>query len=108
MSGYNVVVADKWDKSVGVEMCSEGVYYSAPVEFGSINSNGVIYDVKVLYPKYNKAENAYIILTRRESLEIAGAEKILAISILYMNNKNARKRCFIMLSGVLAFQLIPL
>ena len=75
MSGYNVVVADKWDKSVDVEMCSEGVYYSAPVELGSINSNGVIYDVKVLYPKYNKAENPYVIFTRRKSLEIAGDEK---------------------------------
>ena len=74
MYGYNVVVTDKWDKSVDVEMCSEGVCYSAPVEFGSINPNGVIYDVKVLYPKYNKAENPYVILTRRESLEIAGAE----------------------------------
>lgn len=83
--GYDVVVADKWDKSVGVEMCNDGIFYHDPVELGTIKSNGAVYDVKVLYPEYQKGVNPYVILTRRESLEFAGAEKITEKYTRYSN-----------------------
>ncbi|WP_295069229.1 glycoside hydrolase family 11 protein [Ruminococcus sp.] len=71
---YNILIADKWDKEIGTEIIN--FLARDVIELGTIESEGVVYNVKEYYPEEAIRICPYIILTRAESLKPSEAEDI--------------------------------
>ena len=71
---YNILIADKWDKEIGTEI----IDFPARdvIELGTIESDGVVYNVKEYYPEAAARITPYIIVSRAESLAPSEAEDI--------------------------------
>ena len=71
---YNILIADKWDKEIGTEI----IDFPARdvIELGTIESDGVVYNVKEYYPEAAARITPYIIVSRAEALTPSEAEDI--------------------------------
>ena len=82
-TGYNILIADKWDKEIGTEIID---FPSRDViELGTIESDGVVYNVSEYYPEAAARITPYIIVSRAESLKPSAAEDIPAKHTRYEN-----------------------
>ena len=71
---YNILIADKWDKEIGTEIIN--FLARDVIELGTIESDGVVYNVKEYYPEEAIRICPYIIVSRAESLTPSEAEDI--------------------------------
>ena len=71
---YDIFIADKWDKEIGTEI----IPFPARdvIDLGTIESEGVVYNVKEYYPEASQRICPYIIVSRAESLAPSEAEDI--------------------------------